>query len=123
MMMENGLPVTVNTTPVDGPDNGTIVINADGSYTYTPDLGFVGEDTVCYQCVMRAMLCDTAYLYLEVIEPGAMNSPPVANEDVAQTLEDVPVTGNVLNNDVEPDGDNIILNTTPVRVRSTARLY
>ena len=41
---------------------------------------------------------------------GGDNAPPVANEDVAQTMEDVPVTGNVLNNDVEPDGDNIILN-------------
>ena len=41
--------------------------------------------------------------------------PPVANEDVAQTLENVPVTGNVLNNDTDPDGDNIILNTTPVQ--------
>jgi gliding motility-associated-like protein len=42
----DGTPLTVTTTPVDGPINGTIVINADGTYTYTPNTGFSGKDTV-----------------------------------------------------------------------------
>lgn len=32
----------------DGPDNGTVVINADGSFTYTPDAGFLGVDRFSY---------------------------------------------------------------------------
>jgi gliding motility-associated-like protein len=38
--------LTANTTPVSGPSNGTIVINTDGTYTYTPAPGFNGTDEV-----------------------------------------------------------------------------
>ncbi|MNU84838.1 hypothetical protein D3C71_745660 [compost metagenome] len=41
--------LVVNTTPVSGPNNGTIVINPDGTYTYTPNNGFAGNDTVIVQ--------------------------------------------------------------------------
>jgi gliding motility-associated-like protein len=42
----DGTPLTANTTPVSGPSNGTIVINTDGTYTYTPNPGFSGTDTI-----------------------------------------------------------------------------
>jgi gliding motility-associated-like protein len=42
----DGTPLTANTTPVSGPTNGTIVINANGTYTYTPNANFNGTDTV-----------------------------------------------------------------------------
>ncbi|WP_341366788.1 Ig-like domain-containing protein [Yoonia sp. BS5-3] len=32
-----GTTITVNTTPVTGPTNGTVVLNSDGSFTYTPN--------------------------------------------------------------------------------------
>ncbi len=32
-----------------GPANGSITFNADGSFTYTPDAGFVGVDTFVYE--------------------------------------------------------------------------
>jgi LPXTG-motif cell wall-anchored protein len=32
----------------DGPENGDLELNADGSFTYTPDNGFSGEDTFTY---------------------------------------------------------------------------
>ncbi|MEN9639320.1 MAG: hypothetical protein RLZZ262_1188, partial [Bacteroidota bacterium] len=32
----------------DGPDNGTVVMNEDGTFTYTPNTGFVGTDTFTY---------------------------------------------------------------------------
>ena len=42
----DGTPLTVNTTPVDGPNSGVITINPDGTYTYTPNTNFTGTDTV-----------------------------------------------------------------------------
>jgi VCBS repeat-containing protein len=33
---------------VSGPANGTLVLNADGSFTYTPNGGYVGTDTFTY---------------------------------------------------------------------------
>ena len=36
---------------------------------------------------------------------GVANPPPVATDDTATTPEDTPVSGNVLTNDHDPDGD------------------
>ena len=45
----NGDPLTINTTPVSEPTNGTVVINSDGTYEYTPDPDFVGNDSFTYE--------------------------------------------------------------------------
>ncbi|MDC7998423.1 Ig-like domain-containing protein, partial [Gilvibacter sediminis] len=57
--------VTGNTDPA----NGTVVVNPDGSYTYTPNPGYTGEDsfeyTICDDGTPQA--CDTATVYIEVL--------------------------------------------------------
>jgi putative nucleotidyltransferase with HDIG domain len=45
----------VDTTPVAGPANGVLGLAADGSFTYTPTLGFAGSDSFSY----RATSVDT----------------------------------------------------------------
>ena len=109
--------MTVNTTPFVLPSNGTVILNADGTYTYSPAPGFVGEDEfqyiVCDDNAIQA--CDTATVFIEVIGPdGPNNQPPIANPDVAQTDINVPVDGDLLTNDFDPDGDPITINTTPL---------
>ncbi len=44
-----GTVLTVNTTPVVGPTNGGIVLNANGTYTYTPNAAFSGTETITFQ--------------------------------------------------------------------------
>lgn len=36
---------------VSGPANGTLDLHIDGSFVYTPDLGFSGQDTFTYQAL------------------------------------------------------------------------
>ncbi|MBI1287084.1 MAG: tandem-95 repeat protein [Flavobacteriales bacterium] len=112
----NGDNLIVNTTPVSGPSHGSVTLNANGTYTYTPNSGYEGEDEFVYRVCDDGTpsLCDQATVYIEVIPITSGNEPPIANADVAQTMQDVPVTGNVLVNDGDPDGNNIILNTTPI---------
>lgn len=113
----NGDNITVSSpAPLTPPSNGTVTLNPDGSYTYTPDAGYEGQDSFTYTMCDDGIpsLCDEATVFIEVIPITAGNEPPIANADVAQTLEDVPVSGNILVNDDDPDGDNIILNTTPI---------
>jgi lysophospholipase L1-like esterase len=40
---------TLTAVLVDGPANGTLQLAADGSFTYTPSLNFVGEDSFTYR--------------------------------------------------------------------------
>ncbi|MCF6182094.1 Ig-like domain-containing protein, partial [Lutibacter sp.] len=42
------------------PFNGTVVVNADGTVTYTPNLDYIGDDTFVYQVCDNDGLCDTA---------------------------------------------------------------
>ncbi|WP_189342892.1 DUF7507 domain-containing protein, partial [Ulvibacter litoralis] len=105
-------------TLVNGPSEGTLVFNTDGTYTYTPNLDYVGEDTFEYQVCDggNPIACDTAIVYIEVVgDPIIGNDPPVANADTNITEVGVPISGNVLSNDFDPDGDPIIItvNTDP----------
>ena len=50
----SGGPLTVDTTPVVAPANGSLSLAADGSLTYTPALGFTGADTFTYRVTSAA---------------------------------------------------------------------
>jgi len=86
---------------ISGPAHGTVTVNGDGSITYTPTLNYNGPDSYAYQVCDDDGLCDQATVTLTV---GPVNDPPVAVNDVETTLEDTPVTVDVLVNDSDPDG-------------------
>ncbi|MFC2176506.1 Ig-like domain-containing protein, partial [Bacteroidota bacterium] len=107
----NGDNIIINTTAVSGPSNGSLIINANGTYTYTPSTGFTGPDQFVYQICDDGSpsLCAQATAYITVYKD---NNPPVAVDDINNTLVDVPVAGNVSVNDSDPDGDNLTVTTT-----------
>ncbi len=101
---------TVNTTPVSGPTNGSVTLNADGSYTYTPNAGFSGEDSFEYEVCDDGTpsVCDVATVVIEVLPVvDPVNNAPVANPDDYITDVNTPVNGSVLPNDFDPDGDDL----------------
>ena len=53
-----------------GPANGMLALNADGSFTYTPDAGFEGEDTFSYR--LRTLIDESSN---PVGDPFAYSSP------------------------------------------------
>ncbi|MCU4176764.1 tandem-95 repeat protein [Carboxylicivirga sp. N1Y90] len=106
--------LTINTTPVTDVTNGTLVINPDGSYTYTPDAGFSGNDSFEYEVCDDGTpsLCTKATVSITV---NSDNDSPVAVSDVASVDEDGVLNGTtVLENDSDPEGDNLTVNTTPI---------
>ncbi|MGR3734651.1 tandem-95 repeat protein, partial [Pseudophaeobacter sp.] len=96
--------LVVTTTPLTGPSNGSIVINPDGTYTYTPNPGYTGNDTVvvtiCDDGTPLPALCTTDTIFITVTP----TNPPVATDNNDNTLEDTPVTFNVSNDDTDSDG-------------------
>ncbi|WP_370729836.1 Ig-like domain-containing protein [Fibrella arboris] len=95
---------TLTFSTLTTPATGTVVFNANGSYTYTPPTGFVGTTNFVYQVCDNGspVLCTTATAYITVSDPG--NLPPVVTPDIANTNKDTPVSGNVVTNDVDPQG-------------------
>lgn len=67
-----GAPLVVTTAPVIGPKNGNIVLNADGTYTYTPNAGYVGKDSIRYQVCKQQnpTLCAQAWLRITITGPA-----------------------------------------------------
>ncbi|WP_345245579.1 Ig-like domain-containing protein, partial [Nibrella saemangeumensis] len=101
-----GLPASLTnvTAPVlvSQPTSGNVVVNADGTFTYTPNTGFAGADQFIYRIcdVVNQSLCDTA---LVVVNVGSQ--APRANADVATVVFNQPTTVNVLANDADRTGN------------------
>lgn len=68
----------------DLPDNGVLDMNADGSFSYEPLLGFRGTDTFTY-ILSDGLLTDTATVTIVV------NDVPVALDAEYETVEDTPL--------------------------------
>ena len=113
----DGLTASLVTAPV----NGTVVLNADGSFTYTPNVDFNGADSLVYQVCDNGVpsLCDTATVIFNV---SAVNDAPVALPDTIAVTEDVPTTGNVLTNDSDPEGDGLTSSLVTAPVNGTVVL-
>ncbi len=86
--------------PDDPPDGSVDCDLASGDCTYTPDPGFSGSDSFQYSVSDGGLLSSTATVTIDVV-----NRPPDAVADSAETLQDSPVTIDVLANDTDPDGD------------------
>ncbi|WP_083609960.1 cadherin-like domain-containing protein [Neptunomonas phycophila] len=96
---------TLSITGVSNPTNGTVVLNADGTITFTPDADFVGEATYDYTITDGNGGTDTATV---TIDFAPMNDAPDAVDDAFTTNEDTPLTltaNDLLGNDSDPDGD------------------
>jgi large repetitive protein len=96
--------------------NGNLTLNPNGTYTYVPATGFVGEHRALYQVCNAAGVCDTASIVITILDDilPNVNNAPVAQNDNAQTVVNQPVTGNVLSNDFDPNRNTLTLTTTPV---------
>ena len=92
---------------VTGVQHGTLTFNPNGTFTYTPSAGFVGTDTFTYQDSDGLETSTIATVTIAVTE-----NPPVARNDSysvthGQTLLATTVSGGVLGNDSDIDGDSL----------------
>jgi filamentous hemagglutinin family protein len=88
-------------TLVQGPTHATnFVLNANGSYSYTPQAGYVGTDTFTYTAGKGGV--SSAPVSVTITMANAL---PVAGNDTAATTQNVAVIINVLANDSDADSD------------------
>ena len=66
---------------VSGPSHGTLTLNTDGSFTYTPTAGFSGTDSFTYMANNGQGTSNVATVTL------APDSPPTAKNDTYSVAE------------------------------------
>ncbi|PMT85206.1 tandem-95 repeat protein, partial [Vibrio parahaemolyticus] len=94
----------------NGPANGTVSVNPDGSVTYTPNDNYHGADSFTY-IVTSGGVSESTTVNVDVTP---VNDVPVAKNDTATTQEDTAVTIDVLPNDSDVDGDKLSIQSATV---------
>ncbi len=95
-----------------GPTKGTLALNADGSFTYTPNADFFGTDAFIFRVSDGTVTSGPFVARITVI---GVNDAPVAVDDVYQIFEDEPIDlrflpeVGILANDIDVDGDAIFV--------------
>ncbi len=89
-----------------GPKHGLLELNADGAFTYKPELNYNGTDAFIYQVSDGTAMSE--FIVVEILV-SAVNDLPIGTNDSYATLEDealaVPMEMGVLTNDNDVDGD------------------
>ena len=100
--------IEVQNTGIFDTDHGSITVNADGSYEYTPGADYNGSDSFDVTIVDDDGATSTSTINLTVND---VNDGPVASDDVGSGDEDSVISGNVLSNDSDVDGTIEVQNT------------
>ena len=97
---------TLSAIEVTKPGDGTVVLNPDGSFTYTPVKGFAGTDSFTYNASDGSAASAPVTVTITVT-----NTPPVATGDSYDVPENAAgftvASPGVLGNDSDADGDTI----------------
>ncbi len=96
------------------PNNGSVVDNEDGTFTYTPNAGFVGTDQFEYWLFDGNHVLNGKSIGRVFVTINPDNITPVAGDDTVTTDEDTPIiiaTADLLANDGDGDGDALSITT------------
>ena len=99
--------------------SGTLVDNGDGTFLYTPEAGFQGEESFSYTITDGNGGSDSASVTIKVNAP---NEAPVAVDDNHSTNSGSSVTTNVIENDTDSDGVIVASTVTIVTQPSNGML-
>ena len=71
---------TLTATEVTPAVHGTVVLNSNGSFTYTPNTGYAGPDSFSYQASDGTLVSNVATVFLAVTHgapaPATRSTPP-----------------------------------------------
>ena len=110
---------TLTVLEASAPAHGAVRLTDTGTVEYTPEPGYHGSDRFTYTVGDGSGLTAQAAVEVTVL---AVNDPPLALDDVAETPEDTPVTIAVLANDSDGDGDTLTVLEASAPAHGAVRL-
>jgi Ca2+-binding RTX toxin-like protein len=109
---------------------GRVVLSTTGDFVYTSPAGFSGVDYFNYALVDEALGSVVARVTINVDAAAGANNQPIAVDDTFGGMEDLVITGNVLENngngaDSDPEGNALAVNnhTIPTTNGGWVSLY
>ncbi len=109
----DGNRITLTTVPLKLPIHGYIMLQEDGSFTYVPDEGFNGTDSLMYEICDDGFpsMCSTAWVYITKLPDNDCDGIP-DNDDIDDDNDGIldVVEMNFINGDYydrDTDGDGI----------------
>lgn len=112
-------PVTIdvlaNDTDIEGDSftvitaiapNGAITIEPDSRITYLPNANYNGLDTITYHVNDSGNAISQGTVNITI---NSINDAPTPNPDILSGFEDTPIALDVLANDIDVDGDTILI--------------
>ena len=99
--------VEITAALASSPENGSVELSEDGSFTYSPDQNFYGVDQFTYYVADAFGKAPPAVVIINVEQ---VNDAPIAIDDNYLTAPDTElevVAGGLLANDIDPDGDGL----------------
>jgi VCBS repeat-containing protein len=100
---------TLTALLVSNVTHGSLSLNTNGAFTYTPNSNYHGSDSFTYRPRDPVTTGNVATVTIDVTP---LYDPPVAVNDSTNTLEDTSVTIQVLGNDYNPDGSFFLITDT-----------
>ncbi len=110
---------TLTAEKLSDPTNGTLVFNADGSFTYTPNANFFGTDSFTYRASDGTNESGVATVTITV---NSVNDAPVANDDTLTIVQNTTRPVNVLANDVDVDGNTLSVDSVTQPANGTVAI-
>lgn len=98
-----------NIGKLDTAELGAVEIAADGQFTYAPPGDFHGVDWFTYSVTDSHGEAASAMVSIDVIKA---NSAPIAADDLFIGTAGITLSGDVLANDHDPDGDTLTVSST-----------
>ncbi|MES2628752.1 MAG: Ig-like domain-containing protein, partial [Bacteroidota bacterium] len=122
--------VLINDTDADGdalsasiftqPKHGTITIDPQGGFVYTPDIDYFGLDSVIYQACDAFGGCALGTALITILPvndaPRSLPDTYTINEDDSLSL----IAPGLMFNDLDPDGDNITVSLSAAPSKGVA---
>jgi Ca2+-binding RTX toxin-like protein len=100
----DGDPLSVDNGTIRTAAGGFVSIFANGDFVYTPRANFGGTDSFTYTLLDGQGASSTATVTLNVT---AVNDAPIAGRDAYAGPRGRPISGNVMANDRDPEGDSL----------------
>ncbi len=96
----------LNIATTTDPTNGSIMVNTNGTITYTPNQGYFGSDTFTY--TITDAIDESAPATVTILI-NDINQPPIAVDDTASTTDLEPIEISILDNDTDEENDPLTI--------------